>query len=52
MKMSFSDHGINRKVVDNVKNYLNMQFQPKLMTLSTVNGQKPFFFGKLLTKKN
>ena len=24
----FSGHGVKRKVVDNVENYLNMQFQP------------------------
>ena len=29
VKMIFPDHGINRKVVDNVENYSNMQFQPK-----------------------
>ena len=27
MKMSFSDHGINKKLVDNVEIYQNMQFQ-------------------------
>ena len=47
VKMSFPDHGINRKVVDNVENYLNMKFQPKLC--SGENGQKKtaktsFFF--------
>ena len=39
--MSFSDHGVNRKVVDNVENYLNVQFQQKEMTRSQENGQKP-----------
>ena len=37
------DHGVNRKVVESVENYLNMQFQPKLMTHSRENGQKPIF---------
>ena len=44
--MSFPDHGINRKVVDNVENYLNMKFQLKLMTRSRENGQKPIFLYK------
>ena len=26
MKTIFADHGVNKKVVDNVENYLNMQF--------------------------
>ena len=43
VKMSFPDHGVNRTLVDNVENYLNMQFQPKLMTYSQGNGQKPIF---------
>jgi len=43
VKMSFPDHGVNRKVVDNVENYLNMKFQPTLMTRSRENGQKPIF---------
>ena len=41
--MSFPDHGVNRKVVDNVKHYINMKFQQKLMTRSRENGQKPDF---------
>ena len=41
--MSFPDHGAKRKVVDNVENYLNMQFQPKVMTHYQENGQKPIF---------
>jgi len=49
VKMSFPDHGVNRKVVDNVEKYLNMKFQPTLMTRSRENGQKPI---KLLIKKN
>ena len=44
VKMSFPDHGVNRKLVDNVENYLNMQFQPKVMTRSPENGQKPIFW--------
>ena len=42
--MSFSDHGVNREVVDNVENYLNVQFQPKVMTRSQENGQKTIFW--------
>ena len=41
--MSFPDHGVNRKVVDNVENYLNVQFQPKVTARSQENGQKPIF---------
>ena len=52
VKMIFPDHGVNRKVVDNVENYLNMKFQPKLMKRSRENGQKTsktsFFDIKLL----
>jgi hypothetical protein len=44
--MSFPDHGVNRKVVDNVENYRNMQFQPKQMTRSRENSQKPIFLYK------
>ena len=40
VKMIFLDHGVNRKVVDNDKNYLNMKFQPKVMKRSRENGQK------------
>ena len=43
VKMSFPDHSVNRKVVENVEKYLNMQFQPKVMTHSRENGQKPIF---------
>ena len=48
VKMSFSDNGANRKVVDNVENYLNMQFQQKVMTRSQENGQKPHFWKNCL----
>ena len=41
VKMIFPDHGVNRKVVDNDENYLNMKFQPKKMRCSRENGQKP-----------
>ena len=51
VKMSFPDHGVNRKVLDNVENYQNMKFQPTLMTRSRENGQKPHFLIKLLIKK-
>ena len=43
VKMIFLDHGVNRKVVDNDKNYLNMKFQPKVMKRSREKGQKPHF---------
>ena len=36
----FPDHGVYRKVVDNVEDYPNMKFQPKLMKRSRENGQK------------
>ena len=48
VKMIFPDHSVNRKVVDNVENYLNMQFQPKVMTRSQENGQKPHFWKNCL----
>jgi hypothetical protein len=41
VKMIFLDLGVNKKVVDNDENYLNMQFQPKQMKRSRENGQKP-----------
>ena len=34
LKMSFPVHGVGRKVVDNVENYLHMHFQPILISLS------------------
>ena len=51
--MSFPDHGVNRKVVDNVENYLNMKFQPKIFTRSQENAKKKthFLTKKLLIKK-
>ena len=48
--MSFPDHGVYRKVVDNVENYLNRQFQSKVMTISQENGQKPDFWKNCLQK--
>ena len=50
-KMSFPDHDLNRKVVDDVENYLDIQFQQKLMTHSWENGQKLIFW-KIAYKKN
>ena len=46
----FIDHGVNRKVVYNVENYLNLKFQPKLMQRSRENGQKPHFLKNCLKK--
>ena len=43
VKMSLPDHGVKRKVADNVEIYQNMKFQPKLMQRSRENGQKPDF---------
>ena len=43
VKMIFPNQGVYIKVVDNVENYLNMKFQPKLMQRSRENGQKPIF---------
>ena len=43
VKMIFIDHSVNIKVVDNVENYLHMQFEPKLMQRSRENGQKTDF---------
>ena len=59
VKMKFLELGVNRKVVDNhlinirkvadnVENYQNMKFQPKLMTPSRKNGQKPHFLKNCL----
>ena len=48
--MSIPDHNDNRKVVHKVENYLIRQFQPKVMTRSQENGQKPHFWKKLLIK--
>ena len=31
-KMIFPDHGVNRKVVDNVEKYESMKLQPKVVT--------------------
>ena len=48
VKMKFLELGVNRKVVGNVENYLNMKFQPKNFTRSRENAEKP---QKLLIKK-
>ena len=39
----FSRPWRQKKIKDNVENYLNMQFQPKVMTRYQENGQKPIF---------
>ncbi len=53
---NFPENVTNRKVVDNDENYLNMKFQPKILTRSRENAKKPpktsFFDIKLLIKKN
>ena len=41
VKMSLPDHGVKRKVADNVETYQNMKFQPKLIQRSREKGQKP-----------
>ena len=46
VKTIFAHHGVNRKVVDNIENDLNMQFEPKVMTHSRENSQKPIFLYK------
>ena len=55
VKMKFLELGVNRKVVGNVENHLNMKFQPKIFTRSRGNAEKPqknsFFDIKLLIKK-
>ena len=43
MKMKFLELGVNRKVVDNVENYLNLKFQPKIFTRSRENAEKTHF---------
>ena len=48
VKMIFPNHSVNRKVVDNVENYLNMKFQPKIFTRSRENGQKLIFWHMFL----
>ena len=51
VKMKFLELGVDRKVVGNVENYLNMQFQPKIFTRSRENAEKPHFL-KIAYKKN
>ena len=47
VKMKFLELGVNRKVVGNVENYLNMKFQPNIFTRSFTRSQekaeKPHF---------
>ena len=40
--------GVNRKVVGNVENYLNIKFQPKIFTRSPENAEKPHFLAYFL----
>ena len=44
--------GVNRKVVGNVENYLNMKFQTKIFTRSRENAKKLIFWPKYSYKKN
>ena len=44
VKMKFLVLGVNRKVVGNVENYLNMKFQPKIFTRSQDIAKKPHFW--------
>ena len=46
--MKSPDLGTNSKVVDDVENYLHVNFQPKLATRFRENAKKPI---KLLIKK-
>ena len=48
-KKCFGPHlnSIKSKVVDNVRNYRSVQFQPKLMTHSQINGLKSIFLKNL-----
>ena len=48
--MKFPDLGVYREVVDNVKNYQNMQFEENLFATFRENDQKPQKM-KLLIKK-
>ena len=51
VKMRFLELGVNRKVVGNVENYLNMEFQPNIFTRSREKAKKPDFL-KIAYKKN
>ena len=44
VRMKFLELSVSRKVVGNVENYLNMKFQPKILTRSRENAKKPHFF--------
>ena len=48
--MNFPDLGVNKKVVDNVKNYQNMQYEENPFANFRENSQKPQKM-KLLIKK-
>ena len=48
VKTIFADHGVNRKVVDNVENYLNMKFKPKIHPRSGENAKKTHFVAYFL----
>ena len=50
VKMIYPDKGVNSRVVDNIENYLNMKFQPKLIKRPRKNGQKTAKNTFLLTK--
>ena len=43
VKMNFLELGVNSKVVGNVENYLEVNFQPKICTRSRENAKKPHF---------
>ena len=43
VKMEFLELGVNRNVVGNVENYLQVKFQPKIFTCSRENAEKPHF---------
>jgi hypothetical protein len=44
VKMNFLELGVNRKGVDNVENYLNMKFQPTILTRARENRKKTHFW--------
>ena len=46
--LNFNNNNNNIKVVDNVENYLNVKFQPKLMQRSRENGKKNDFLKNCL----
>ena len=44
VKMNFLELGVNRKVVGNDENYLNVKFQLTISTRSQENAEKPHFW--------